>query len=68
MWVWIYKFVLIRINIIFYSFFRQRKGGLADGSDLKGGKKKPAGNMFGKKKAAAKTEPEPEKKKNWWSL
>lgn len=47
--------------------YMQRPGGMADGSDLKGGaKKKGLFNMGGKKKAP---EPEPEKpkKKNFWS-
>ena len=47
--------------------YMQRPGGAPDGSDLKKG-----GGMkfsFGaKKKAAEKPAPEPEKKKNWWTL
>lgn len=49
--------------------YMQRAGGSADGSDLKGGKKKSGPTFFafgGKKKA--EPEPEPEKKTNWWTL
>lgn len=50
--------------------YMQRPGGMADGSDLKGGAKKKAPTFFqmgGKKKKEEKA-PEPEKKKNWWTL
>lgn len=50
--------------------FRQRAGGAADGSDLKGGGKKSLPTFFalgGKKKKEPEPEPEP-KKKNWWTL
>ena len=50
--------------------YMQRAGGSADGSDLKGGKKKsgPTFFQFGGKKKAPEPEPEPEKKTNWWTL
>jgi hypothetical protein len=48
--------------------YMQRPGGKADNSDLK----KPASGlklpMFGKKPAKPEPVPEPEKKKNWWTL
>lgn len=47
--------------------YMQRPGGMPDDSDLK--PKNPLANLFGgmnKKKAAP--EPEPEQKKNWWTL
>ncbi len=53
-----------------FLFIRQRAGGAADGSDLKGGGKKSLPTFFalgGKKKAEPEPEPEP-KKKNWWTL
>ncbi|EJK73775.1 hypothetical protein THAOC_04584 [Thalassiosira oceanica] len=50
--------------------YMQRAGGAADDSDLKGGNKKSGPTFFkmgGAKKKAEPT-PEPEKKKNWWTL
>mmetsp|Transcript_6587 Transcript_6587/g.11941 ORF Transcript_6587/g.11941 Transcript_6587/m.11941 type:complete len:161 (-) Transcript_6587:161-643(-) len=50
--------------------YMQRQGGMADGSDLKGGTKKKAPtffNMGGKKKAPEPEPVAPTKKKNWWS-
>ena len=44
--------------------YMQRKGGSADGDDLK---KKGAFSFFGKKKAP-EPEPEPEPKKNFWTF
>ena len=50
--------------------YMQRAGGSADGADLKGGKKKGGPTFFqlGGKKKAPEPEPEPVKKKNWWTL
>merc|ERR1719296_110465 len=50
--------------------YMQRAGGSADGADLKGGAKKkgPTFMSFGGKKKAPEPEPEPVKKKNWWTL
>lgn len=48
--------------------YMQRPGGMPDDSDLK--QKKKGGGMFsfGKKKVEPVAPPEPEKKKNWWTL
>ena len=50
--------------------YMQRAGGAADDSDLKGGKKKAMPTFFkmGGAKKKAEPAPEPEKKKNWWTL
>jgi len=50
--------------------YMQRPGGSADDSDLKGGKKKSGPTFFkmGASKKKAAPAPEPEKKKNWWTL
>jgi hypothetical protein len=46
--------------------YMQRKGGMADDSDLK--KKPSAFGGFFAKKEVEKIEPTPEPKKNWWTL
>eukprot|EP00579_Thalassiosira_antarctica_P008928 CAMPEP_0201883392 /NCGR_PEP_ID=MMETSP0902-20130614/15555_1 /ASSEMBLY_ACC=CAM_ASM_000551 /TAXON_ID=420261 /ORGANISM="Thalassiosira antarctica, Strain CCMP982" /LENGTH=118 /DNA_ID=CAMNT_0048412167 /DNA_START=218 /DNA_END=574 /DNA_ORIENTATION=+ len=49
--------------------YMQRPGGMADGSDLKGGAKQKKKGLFqmGGKKKAPEPEPEKPKKKNFWS-